>query len=108
MKKKDAKQVKQLLADFLKTKKVYFSFSNAEVEHFFTPKDGVMYSYVIEEDTGKPQKEIVDFFSFYSLPSSVLKSTKHTHIKAVFSYYNTSHKYTPTQIMENSVIQAKK
>lgn len=85
--------MRKILNDFLKTKYVAFTYTNNEVEHFFIPKDNVMYTYVIEDET---TKEIKDFFSFYSLPSSVLKHEKHKSIKAVFSYYNTSLNHTPS------------
>jgi len=105
MVKKDVKEMRKLLTDFLSTKEVVFTYTNQEVEHFFMPKAGVMYTYVIEDEESK---KITDFFSFYSLPSSVLKHERHKSINAVFSFYNTSLNHTPTQIMENSVIFAKK
>jgi glycylpeptide N-tetradecanoyltransferase len=36
------------------------------------PREGVVYSYVIEDPD---RKDITDFFSFYSLPSSIITPT---------------------------------
>ena len=47
---------------------VAFIYNKEEVNHFFMPRDKVMFSYVVENDEG----ELDSFFSFYSLPSSVL------------------------------------
>lgn len=62
--KKDAKRVHELLTDNLKKYTVHQEFSYEEVVKLLIPKDGVIYSYVIENEG-----IITDFFSFYSLPS---------------------------------------
>jgi len=46
--------------------------SIAEVKHFLLPKEDVIDSYVVEEVVNG-EKVITDFFSYYTLPSSVLK-----------------------------------
>ena len=48
----------------------------------------MIYSYVVEDDAGK----ITDYFSFYSLPSSILKENPGNHetLNAAYSYYNVS------------------
>ena len=50
------------------------------------PQKDVVYSYVVEDKAGK----ITDFFSFYSLPSSVLKENpgSHTILNVAYSFYN--------------------
>ena len=42
------------------------------------PKEGVIYTYVIENSD---LKKVTNFFSFYSLPSSILKKTGHSYDK---------------------------
>jgi len=49
------------------------------------PRENVINSYVVEDS-----KTITDFFSFYSLPSSILKHETHKLLKVAYSYYNVS------------------
>lgn len=74
MTKKDIPKVKKVLKDHLDKMEVAFEFSKEEIEHYFLPWDGVMFTYVIESDD---KKIIEDIFSFYSLPSTILKPNKH-------------------------------
>lgn len=71
MVKKDAKAVHELLTTYLKKFAVHQEFSYEEVVWSLLPKDGVIYSYVVES----PENVITDFISFYSLPSQVLHLT---------------------------------
>jgi len=84
----DVEGVKDLLnTELAKHTKVHFHWSNEEVKHFLLPLKGVIYSYVIKEN-GK----ITDFFSFYSLPSSILKDNpgQHKTLNSAYSFYNAS------------------
>ena len=86
MKEKDIEQVKDLLNNFLaKHSKIHFDWSSEEVRHFLLPQKDVIFSYVVEDG-----EKITDFFSFYSLPSSVLKECTGNHkiLNAAYSYYN--------------------
>jgi len=49
------------------------------------PREGVINSYIIEDD-----QSITDFFSFYTLPSSILKHDTEKILKVAYSYYNVS------------------
>ena len=46
--------------------------SEDEIRHYLVPRKDVIYTYVVESE----DKKITDFFSFYSLPSSILKNPK--------------------------------
>jgi len=88
MKAKDIENVRNLLNnDLEKNTKVHFHWSSDEVRHFLLPQQDIIYSYVVEE-----KGQITDFFSFYSLPSSVLKENPGDHktLSAAYSYYNVS------------------
>lgn len=64
---KDVSKITKILSEYLSKFKLHLHFTEEDVKHLFIPRDDVVYSYVIEED-----KNITDFISFYSLPSSIL------------------------------------
>ncbi|KAJ2342316.1 glycylpeptide N-tetradecanoyltransferase [Coemansia sp. RSA 2618] len=73
MRKGDVGQVRKLLNRFLKTRfeMVPVFRTDAEVAHWLLPRTDVVWTFVVE-DAEHPGR-ITDFFSFYSLPSAVLK-----------------------------------
>ncbi|KAJ3206912.1 Glycylpeptide N-tetradecanoyltransferase 2 [Entophlyctis luteolus] len=92
---RDIQQVKDLLSTFLSSRTdVYPVFAEEEIAHWFIPIKDVVYSYVVEDpETGR----ITDFYSFYNLPSSILKHDKHNHLRAAYLFY-----YAPKGFGENS------
>lgn len=73
MKEEDAAGVHKLLTEYLSKFEFHFKYTVKEVRHWFTPRKGVIYSYVATNTDG----EITDLISFYSLPSSILKHVEH-------------------------------
>lgn len=102
MKKSDSGVVRDLLNEYGDKFVVRQIWSKKEIEHFFIPKDDVMYSYVIETD-----KKVTDFFSFYSLPSSILKHPVHKTLRAAYGYYMAATVNSVKDIMECACIIAK-
>lgn len=105
---KDCKKVQQLLSTYLESFNLHFKFTKDEVQHFFLPRDDVIYSYVVEgydEESG--QETVTDFISYYSLPSTILNSKKHKTLNAAFSYYNVPVTVSPKELMEAALILAK-
>ncbi|KAK3317816.1 acyl-CoA N-acyltransferase [Cercophora scortea] len=85
---KDLDAVQSLLERYLKRFDLAPVFSRAEIEHWLLHKkestdDQVVWSYVVEDNAGK----ITDFFSFFCLESSVIRSQKHKAIKAAYLFY---------------------
>lgn len=81
---KDVSKIHKLLADYLPKKtSLYLHLTEEDVKHLFMPKNGIIYTYVIEED-----KKVTDFGSFYSLPSSILKHEKHKTLKVKMQMNN--------------------
>ena len=50
---------------------------------------------------------MTDLCSFYHLPSTVLKNPKHTHLSAVYSYYNVATSISFEQLMRDNLILAR-
>lgn len=110
MKKKDISQICKLLNNYLRQFKIYFIYTEEEVKHWFMPRKDVIYTYVVEsievvED--KQVMKITDFFSFYSLPSSILNNPKYQTLRAAYSYYNVSTKTPIPALILDALIIAK-
>lgn len=105
MERRDVKQVKNLLDEYLQTFNLSFHFNKEEVAHFMLPRANVIYSYVIEDPE---TKRITDFISYYNLPSTCLKSEKHKAVYAAFCYYIVPKKHTIKELMKEALILAKK
>src|SRR5690606_16776878 len=75
-----------------------------EFSHWILPRDKVIYSYVMENDLG----EIIDFVSFFSLPSSVLDNDLHSHINVGYLfYYGISEGSSLEELMQALLYKAK-
>lgn len=85
MKKSDVPRVTEILNLYLSQWRTHIIFTQEEVEYLLLPRENVINSYVVEDS-----KTITDFFSFYSLPSSVLKHDTHSVLKVAYSFYNAS------------------
>lgn len=94
----------KMLNEYLSKFKLYMQFSESEVTHFLIPRTKVIYSYVVRN---KETNEITDFFSFYNLPSSVLKHEKYDTLWIAYSYYNFSSTGRYEELTKNALIQAK-
>ncbi|KAK5999733.1 hypothetical protein QM012_005139 [Aureobasidium pullulans] len=99
MESKDVAQVKTLLDQYLGRFGLLQKFTEEEVSHYFCSQasKGVAWSYVVEDQQGN----IMDFASFYSLESSVLRpsATSLSIRTAYLYYYASSYAFSP-QIQE--------
>ena len=102
MKKSDVPRVHEILNEYLENTKCHIVFTPEEVEYFFLPRPGVIYSWVVEDS-----KTITDFFSFYSLPSSILQHATHKTLHVAYSYYNVSTTGRLKTGMEDLLVLAK-
>jgi len=94
----------KLLAQYLS--KFYLApvFDEDEFRHWFTPKDGVVTTYVRSNDKG----EVTDMFSFYQLPSTVVDHPKYKDLKAAYSFYNVATTVPLKELMNDALIIAKR
>lgn len=104
MEKKDVKKVQALLEEYLQNFDLTFHFNKEEIQHFFLPRDKVMYSYVV---TDPETDEITDFISYYSLPSTIIGNDKYKTLYAAFCYYMVPKKHTIDELMRNALILAR-
>ncbi|KAG0303746.1 glycylpeptide N-tetradecanoyltransferase [Dissophora globulifera] len=84
MEDKDVKAVAALMNKYTADFDVAPQFEEADVRHWLISRPGVVWGYVVEDPE---TKEITDFFSFYSLPSTVINSPTHETLNAAYSYY---------------------
>jgi glycylpeptide N-tetradecanoyltransferase len=78
MEAKDVAKVTKLLNTELEKYKLKLKLSEKDVAHMILPRENVVFAYVAENPENQ---QITDFISFYSLPSSILKSGIHGHTK---------------------------
>ena len=86
--------------------KVHIEFTQAEVQHFLCPKDGVVYAWYVET----PGEGVTDFISFYALNSSILQDPHYDKINAAYAYYNfvkDNDQARMKQLMRDALILAK-
>ncbi|KAL8393194.1 hypothetical protein RB595_003118 [Gaeumannomyces hyphopodioides] len=88
MQDKDVGAVQALLKRYLTRYDLAPEYDEEEMRHWFLHKqepgdERVVYSYVVEDES----KKITDFFSFYTLESSVLNNPRHSVIRAAYLFY---------------------
>ncbi|XP_065196244.1 glycylpeptide N-tetradecanoyltransferase 1-like [Sycon ciliatum] len=104
---KDLEQIHTLLEDYLKRFSLVPVFvSLDEIRHYLLPREGVISTYVIED---LETKKITDFFSFYHLPSSIVRSNSqgHKRLYAAYSYYNVCTTHSLQDVLQSALIIAK-
>lgn len=77
-------------------------FSVEDFVHWFMPRPDIVDSFVVERD-GK----IVDFVSYYTLPSTVMHHPVHKNLKAAYSFYNVSGATPWVDLMNDALISAR-
>jgi glycylpeptide N-tetradecanoyltransferase len=106
---KDVPQVTQLLRTMLEKMNLSVELSEHEVAHWLIPKENVITTYVVEEESAT--RTVTDFLSFYTLPSSIVPNnaanTKHHNLKSAYSYYNVATTMSMKELMQDALIIAK-
>lgn len=103
MTEKDIPQAQKLLSKYLKKFKLVPDFDEHEFKHWFLPRKGIIYSFVVADEKGV----ITDLVSFYALPSTVMHHPMHKIIKAAYSFYNVSTKTPWLELMNDALVSAK-
>jgi glycylpeptide N-tetradecanoyltransferase len=84
----DLEQVLSLMKRFNAKYHMAPDFSLEEAHHWFIPKitpdsEQVIWTYVVEDQN----KKITDFFSFFSVESSVINNSKHDIVRVAYLFY---------------------
>ncbi|VDP82463.1 unnamed protein product [Echinostoma caproni] len=103
MTKADLPQAWELLSKFLEQYKLHPIFSKEDFEHYFTPQDDIVNSFVVQNEEGV----ITDFCSYYVLPSSVMKCKQHSTLRAAYSFYNAATVTPWPALIQDMLIMAK-
>lgn len=104
LEKKHLKSAYILLMNQLKNFKLYPCFTEDEFGHFLLPRENIIYSYVLIDE----KQNVTDLCSFFNLPMTVLQHSKHNHLKSAYSFYNVATTILFKDLMQNSLIMAKK
>ncbi|XP_022649435.1 glycylpeptide N-tetradecanoyltransferase 2-like [Varroa jacobsoni] len=99
----DGKQAFSLLSNYLKKFQLAPQFTLEEFLHWFTPRDGVVESYVVADRSDK----VKDFVSFYSLPSSIMHHPFHKTLQAAYTFYAVANSVTLCELMYDALVVAK-
>ncbi|KAM9716178.1 glycylpeptide N-tetradecanoyltransferase 1-like [Menidia menidia] len=103
MTKDDIPGIHTLLQTYLSKFPLSPLLSLQEVEHWLMPKENVIYTYVVEGDTGS----LTDVVSFYSISYKVLNHPVHTVLRAAHLFYIASSATELTELMEDALVLAK-
>ena len=102
LERRDYESARALLKNYLSKFELHIEFSESEFEHYFMPRENVMYSFVIER-----KGVITDFVSFYRLPSSVSGEQHHKTLEACYSFYNVATSMPWDALMRDALILGK-
>ena len=78
--------------------------SPEEIAYWFTPIKQVITSYVVENENG----DITDFFSFYTLNSTICNHPVHKKLYAAYSFYNFATTVSLEKLLKDALIVAKR
>jgi len=103
MEMKDTESACDLLNDYLSKFSLHPVFSLAEFQYWMMPREGVINTYVITDESGK----VTDLCGFYTLPSTIIGNPEYNTLKAAYSYYNVASTVSLDDLMYDALILAK-
>lgn len=94
----------RVLKEYLDQFNMRVDMTEDEFSHWLLPREGVIYSYVVEDPKSH---EITDMISFYSLPSSIIKHPAHKTLNAAYLFFVAAPKTPITDVMQDALVLAK-
>lgn len=83
---------------------LWVEWDEEETRHWLLPREGVVYSFVVEN----PETHAVtDMCSFYHLPSSIIGHAKYETLHAAYSFYNVATSVKLESLVNDMLITAK-
>lgn len=76
-----------------------------EFRHWFIPREGVVYTYVVEN---VHSKKLTDMVSFYSLPSSIIQHPLHNKLYAAYAFCIAAVDTSITDLMQDALVLARR
>mmetsp|Transcript_529 Transcript_529/g.982 ORF Transcript_529/g.982 Transcript_529/m.982 type:complete len:418 (-) Transcript_529:1143-2396(-) len=104
MEEKDVDGVLELMRKKYSDYKLAVEFSKEEVVHWILPHENVVYSYVVEDPE---TKQVIDFCSFYLLPSSIIQNTEYDTLSAAYLFYYVVDVTRMENVMRDLLIEAR-
>merc|ERR1719253_252920 len=101
---RDVPAAAAMLRKYLTKFQLHQHFSDDEFRHWFSPREGVVNCFVVEDPE---TKKLTDMTSFYTLPSTIIGNDKYNTLKAAYSFYNVANKPSWDDLMTDSLILAK-
>ncbi|CAJ0950498.1 unnamed protein product, partial [Mesorhabditis belari] len=101
LEKKDISSACKLFNTYSKQFQVGPVFEEPEFEHFFLPRKGIIYSFVVEKSD-----VVTDLISFYTVNTSVLQHPIHKKLNIAYSFYNIATSVSLQELMEDALILA--
>ena len=101
--KKHVKSATKLLNEYLSQFDLKTIYDEDEFEHWFSPQDRIVFTYVLEDKEGN----VTDLCSFYELPSTIIGNKNYSTLRAAYSYYNIAKTVPLVSLMKDALIFAK-
>lgn len=101
----DCSDVATILSRYLHKFRLAPEMTSEDVKHWLLPRDGVVYSYVLEGNGAG--SGVTDLVSFYSLPSQTIQSEQHDYLHAAYCFYYVPGTVNAQQLMYDALILAK-
>jgi len=105
MQRTDIETVTKLYNAYQSKFKIWIEMSHDEVCHRMLPRDGIIHSYVVEEQK-KTSGKVTDFCSFYHLPLQVLNHETHKVVDVAYLYYSVANTVPLKDLVYNALICA--
>lgn len=90
---------------FMASFDMHAEMNDDEFRHWFLPREGVVYSYVVEN---LETHELTDMVSFYSLPSSIIRHPLHSVLYAAYAFCIAAMATPITELVRDVLVLARR